>query len=516
MATSKKRVSTDTLSSPRQKKRSGASLSSSTVAGPDTRRSRSRSLLATSSCHHVHSQENANKPATQIRPQLTRTSQRSTATSASDDNSPKLTPLLRGPSTWNLRGTTCLTIGLHPLINKNIICEGCSQFFFDKLKGNLENHNKKNRGRRHGCQKPWVLGNKTTSGKKDRRDKIYALLAPGSLLAPDEATTQEESPMHGRSLADCLVNASEMVALKSNAPVITSNNKSKKNCGLTKLLDDNNRITVEATARIIEALDGRTSLEEHEAELLERLSAINPKIRKQSFLTEENTITEEVTELLTDALEGRSSLEDHETKLRDRLNEIKQPIMKDTVIGDNNILMEALANLLTPALKERSELAEHEMRLLGQLAVVAFKNSTDVGSIGFLNFPNCRKIQLVCLPRHYKKGKELANKRLFDSRIEYGMKLVRLLPKSFHSELVAALFLEIDKGRAGVVLQRYHNKYLRMNPRDSASFKNFVGMNDNQYIRFMRGLFYFVGMRIVAPISTLDNNIKNPSRNESK
>ena len=122
-------------------------------------------------------------------------------------------------------------------------------------------------------------------------------------------------------------------------------------------------------------------------------------------MTEENTITEEVTELLTDALEGRSSLEDHETKLRDKLNEIKQPIMKDTVIGDNNILMEALANLLTPALKERSELAEHEMRLLGQLAVVAFKNSIDVGSIGFLNIPNCRKIQLVCLPCHYKKVK---------------------------------------------------------------------------------------------------------------
>lgn len=72
--------------------------------------------------------------------------------------------------------------------------------------------------------------------------------------AADEITAQEESPMNGRSLNDSFVHASPVVALKSNAPAITSNNKNKKKHDAINFFDDNNRMTLDLTARIMEGL----------------------------------------------------------------------------------------------------------------------------------------------------------------------------------------------------------------------------------------------------------------------
>ena len=223
--------------------------------------------------------------------------------------------------------------------------------------------------------------------------------------------------MHGCSLDDSFLVASGTDA-KRKPPTPTPTSKNKKKRGATKLFDNDNRMTHELTTLILESLKGRTSLEDHEAEVLQRLADINPTIRKQSVLTVDNTMTPELTNLLTDSLDGRSVLEDHEKMLLDKLITVRPLTIKDTLIADNNVLKVEVTKVLTAALKGRSELDEHETRLLGQLAVIAFKTKTDVGSIGFLNFPSCQKIQLVCLPRQYKQGDELDNKRLFESRIE--------------------------------------------------------------------------------------------------
>ena len=370
----------------------------------------------------------------------------------------------------------------------------------------MDNHKKEDRGTRDKCQRPWDCGERTVAGKKHRSDAIYALFALISPVAnsnTNQSTISEaKSPVHGCSLDDSFLVASGTDA-KRKPPTPTPTNKNKKKRGATKLFDNDNRMTHELTTLILESLKGRTSLEDHEAEVLQRLADINPTIRKQSVLTVDNTMTPELTNLLTDSLDGRSVLEDHEKMLLDKLITVRPLTMKDTLIADNNVLKVEVTKVLTAALKGRSELDEHETRLLGQLAVIAFKTKTDVGSIGFLNFPSCQKIQLVCLPRQYKQGDELDNKRLFESRIETGKKLVSLLPESFHSELVAALFLEIDREKACEVLKMFHNKFLRLDDRDSASLKNFVGLNDAQYVRLMRSLYYFAGMRIFAPMNTL-------------
>ena len=89
------------------------------------------------------------------------------------------------------------------------------------------------------------------------------------------------------------------------------------------------------------------------------------------------------------------------------------------------------------------------------------------------------------------------NKKLFASRIKTGEKWMQHLPNAFHDELIAALFLEIDKNRAVKVMQAYHNKHLRMRTEDSSAFKTFVGLNAAEYIRLSRVPFYYAGMQFL-------------------
>ena len=77
------------------------------------------------------------------------------------------------------------------------------------------------------------------------------------------------------------------------------------------------------------------------------------------------------------------------------------------------------------------------------------------------------------------------------------------LPGIFLHELIATLFHELDEERAFKVLKKYHNKNLRMDTKDSASLKSFVGLNDAQYVRLMRSLYYFAGLRILAPMKAI-------------
>ena len=377
------------------------------------------------------------------------------------------------------------------------------------------------------------------SDEKTTKSNVSPPGDKAAVAAAANATTTESSESPPGKLDPCSLDDSFVRA---------SSDKYIKQRGATKIFD-NNQITEELATRIINSLDGRTSLAEHEKRLLHRLAAVNPSvmkgtivddrnvinkdvasllagalkertslenhevelrdllsgiepsITKKAILSDGNVMTDEITSLLEDALSGRADLKVHEEKLLDALVKIKPPVMRDTVLAEDGIITEELTKLLTPILKSRKSLSDHEKRLLGQLACIAFEESEDDAALDFLNFPHCQRIHLVRLPRQLKKGDELNNKKLFSSRIKTGKKWMKYLPGSFHDELVASLFLEIDKTRAASVLRRYHNKHLRMCAENSSTLRNFVGLNDRQYIRLMRALFYFAGMRILAPIS---------------
>ena len=77
-------------------------------------------------------------------------------------------------------------------------------------------------------------------------------------------------------------------------------------------------------------------------------------------------------------------------------------------------------------------------------------------------------------------------------------------PGAFNDELIAKMFVDIDDEEIiRNTLGEYHNKRLRLNAEESASLKGFVELSDNADIKLSRGLFYFTGFRILAPIKAV-------------
>ena len=95
----------------------------------------------------------------------------------------------------------------------------------------------------------------------------------------------------------------------------------------------------------------------------------------------------------------------------------------------------------------------------------------------------------------------MSSKRLNASHVDAGKKWTIHLTNNDHKALVVALFIGVNVKRDVEVLKQYHNKYLRLDARDSVSLKNFVGLNDAQYFPLNRSLFYFYGVRICAPVN---------------
>lgn len=64
-------------------------------------------------------------------------------------------------------------------------------------------------------------------------------------------------------------------------------------------------------------------------------------------------------------------------------------------------------------------------------------------------------------------------------------------------------FLGIDSEAAANAMRTYYNKHTRLSPEDSESLKRFSGFNDTQYQKFNCMLFYFTGLRILAPLKSI-------------
>ena len=128
-------------------------------------------------------------------------------------------------------------------------------------------------------------------------------------------------------------------------------------------------------------------------------------------------MTLHLTTRITEKMEGRTSLESHEVEVLKCLQNIHSRANGKKAPNQIKITKEFL-DIVTPAIKEKKKLAKHEERLLGQLAVVAFCQTNDADFIALPNFLNAEKIQVACMPHQYKKGYELNNKHLFGLRME--------------------------------------------------------------------------------------------------
>ena len=200
------------------------------------------------------------------------------------------------------------------------------------------------------------------------------------------------------------------------------------------------------------------------------------------IFNDDGSLTVELTNKLKVRLADREHLEQHEIDLIHAL----------------------LNSYLSSTMKSKQNLTKDEESLFGQFAVIAFSKIPDGQHLSLLNVARAKPIQLVQLPRQYKQGKEKQNKNLFKRRIRTGKAWIKHLPGGFNDELIAKMFVDIeDEEIVRKTLRAYHNKRLRLNAEDSASLKSFVGISDNAYIKLIRGLFYFTGLRTLAPVKAV-------------
>jgi hypothetical protein len=254
------------------------------------------------------------------------------------------------------------------------------------------------------------------------------------------------------------------------------NSKTKaRRGGGVRYVGDDNRIMPQLSSRIIASMKGRTVLSESELEVLSCL---------QNIYQITNPLPKPVDNSCTRA------------KSRDPV-EISQEFL----------------DAVSPRLKSKKELSNHKMRLLGMLAIVAFHSAKDGTLISVRNLSRAKPIRIALMPRQYKGGDVLRNSQLYIARIKTRKLWMGHLPRESYDDVVAALVDDMNKDKAKHIIRKYQNKCLRLNPQDSVSLKAFVGMNNNQYVRLMRSLFYFAGMRILAPIKGMrvlrDSRIKS-------
>lgn len=362
----------------------------------------------------------------------------------------KVPSIPRESSIWTLRSSTCFTFRLNPNEHehKRSICEGCQNFFQDKLltKG-YDQHNNLKRTSREQCQRPWDVPDQSIEGKLIRRERIYELCGNiprtvesirAELNEKQTKTSQnenhnekEESTAVSPGDAESPAGQLDPCSLNESFGVKAANkNKSKR--GAFKLFDDNNlHLTKEHTDRILANLEGRTSLGLEEKRLLDRLQEIDSSINRASVLNHNNELREEATMLIMRAVADRTSILPHEDKLLQSLTKLKpQTDAGDSIVTEDNKLKTTLTDVLASALKGRTSLEANEMRLLGQLAVVAFDKSNDADILSFPNFTKCQQINLARMPRQMKKGDEAHNNALFRARIKTGRKWLAHLPGS--------------------------------------------------------------------------------------
>ena len=276
----------------RSSKRSRASTSS--MAFTPTIDPRTVTVNTSSATTRHHSSQRMSNEVTPVRSSNERMSNdvtpvRSSKRSRASTSSTASNPITFSSDILKEEGTTCLSIGLHHDQYKGIICEGCRNFFTDKLKSVLENHNNVKRTVRQRCQRPWECADDAQNGKKHRRDGILALFVDpldndtitSITETPVAATAEAQSSMLSEETAaeaKSLMMSEETCSLNepSAKAASSNNNKSKVKRGRIKLIDDNKQMNNEPTNTAIANLDGHTSLEEHDMKLVVCLEATNP------------------------------------------------------------------------------------------------------------------------------------------------------------------------------------------------------------------------------------------------
>jgi hypothetical protein len=166
-----------------------------------------------------------------------------------------------------------------------------------------------------------------------------------------------------------------------------------------------------------------------------------------------------------------------------------------------------IGNLSTRVLNlsNKKATSSAEQRLLGQLAVVAFCSSKYKDLFSLPTFSRSMSIHIARLLQLQNRGNGGQNQVLFRVRMQTDKCWLGHLLEAVHADLILAIFLDVDKEGATKSMKRCQNSCLRLSLEDSASLKSYTGLNNKQYVRLNRMLFYLTGIRLLAPIKTIQS-----------
>ena len=220
------------------------------------------------------------------------------------------------------------------------------------------------------------------------RDRMFPLFAADEIVAEPLLTT----PTNSRSMESAFANIDTRSLKDTRANTDSlSKKKTKPWSGAVNFFDDNNHITLYLTTKTREKMKGRTVLEDNKVELMKFLQNIYSITNKPD----------------SPGLQWVDTLKSPKLTIADKL---KSPELQSVDIPKSPRVTEISQEFLevvSPGLISKQDLSVHETRLLGQLAVVAFRNTKDGDLILLPTFHRARKIWIARMPRQYKERNEL-------------------------------------------------------------------------------------------------------------
>jgi hypothetical protein len=212
---------------------------------------------------------------------------------------------------------------------------------------------------------------------------------------------------------------------------------------------------------------------------------------KPKMFKDNGALTDFSCSKIISSMKGRTSLEIQEVELMNCLLKVHSnfdsSVQKKIMEDEDKFL-------------HRKKLRKSEERLLGRLATVAL---SEVDVVTVKSFLSHMPITLVKMQRLRKRKEKNPSRRLQLSRLEAGNRWLGHLPEVCQAELSGQLLSSLDKDMAAPHVRKYYNQHLRSSPKDAASLKSFANMNDTQYVKLSRGLFYFTGLRLLPPMKKL-------------
>ena len=193
-----------------------------------------------------------------------------------------------------MKSTTCLSLGFDPANpdHKSVVCDKCTHFFEFKLNYNHAKHSKTKRSTRLACERPFDFHDSAYPGKVHARERMKSFLAGDAGVVVSSVGCVTPTGPRSRSAASTMSRPHTRSPVPPAPPASSKPSESPAN--EPKMFSPDGSLSTCLTGRIIAAMDGRTTLNDNDFDLMVCLftihSQLNVKSRKPLTKKEERLL----------------------------------------------------------------------------------------------------------------------------------------------------------------------------------------------------------------------------------